>query len=288
MNKILFLLILFFLNIFFVSFSFASGLKINEFLSYPSTGNKEWIEFYNPDNIDLSNYYLDDDLDFTSDSGSSSKKLLSEINNSNPVYPYFECSSFLNNDGDNVVLFSPAGEIIDQYKYDSDLGTEICFGRFPDGEDGISALSSCTKGAVNSSFPTPTFTPTPTPNPTYTITPSPTKTPTATNTKTPTKTPTPIKINSTTRLATTLALTTTTKNDTYLQTVTTKKASVLGKNIINIGTSGATLTPAKKIENVMVKGRNNLFPIFTVIGGVLMAICGILGYLFYKKNKNNL
>ncbi len=287
MKKILFILILFFLNIYFTDISFASSLKINEFFPHPLTGNKEWVEFYNPDNLDLLNYYLDDDPDFTSDSGSSSKKSLSEINNSNLLYPYFECSSFLNNDGDYVVLFSPTGEIIDQYKYENDYGSEVSIGRSPDGVGEITVLSNSTKGCENSLPPTLT----PTLTPTFTVTPSPTKTPTATNTKSPTKTPTPTRSSNTTKLVTTLTFATTTttvKSNNIYKTVTTKKTLVLGKNIINIGTSSATLTPTKKIEKVIVKGKNNLFPIFTIIGGVFMVICGILGYLFYKKKKNNL
>ncbi|MDO8503384.1 MAG: hypothetical protein Q7S60_01710 [bacterium] len=59
---------------FFSSTSSAFALpQINEFLAHPTTGD-EWVEFYNPDNVDLSDYWLDDDLNFASDSGSSAKK----------------------------------------------------------------------------------------------------------------------------------------------------------------------------------------------------------------------
>src|SRR3989344_3172619 len=75
---------------------------INEFLAHPSSGNKEWVEFYNPDNIDLSAYYLDDDLDFANDSGSSTKKSLSSIGSSDTAYQTFDFESFLNNSGDFI------------------------------------------------------------------------------------------------------------------------------------------------------------------------------------------
>ena len=103
---------------------------VNEFFAHPSTGNKEWVEFYNLDNIDLSAYYLDDDLDFVNDSGSSSKKSLSSIDNSSTSpYPTFEFDSFLNNSGDFVVLFDPNGTIIDQYQYIDDPGENVSVGR---------------------------------------------------------------------------------------------------------------------------------------------------------------
>src|SRR3989338_2770111 len=83
-----------------------AALQINEFLAHPSSGNKEWVEFYNPQNTDISSYYLDDDTDFNNDSGSSSRKILTLLNVDNPSYPYIEISSFLNNSEDFVVLFS--------------------------------------------------------------------------------------------------------------------------------------------------------------------------------------
>jgi hypothetical protein len=127
-----------------------SNLKINEILAHPSTGNKEWAEFYNPENIDLSTYHLDDDTDFDSDAGSSSKKILSTYNNTNSSYPFFELSSFFNNGGDHVVLFDNSGQVVDQYEYVEDPGADTSLGRNPDGSGSFLALQNPTQGSPNS------------------------------------------------------------------------------------------------------------------------------------------
>lgn len=167
----------------------STNAKINEFLVHPGSGD-EWVEFYNPDQIDLSTYFLDDDTDFSSDSGSSSKKNLSAINNSNLTYPYLEFGSFLNNDSDYVVLFAPDGSIEDQYQYSSDPGSDVTIGRSPDGSGQFSTLTSQTRGAGNTN-PVPTSDPTPTPNPSPSPTPTPTPTPANSPVPTPIKSPSP-------------------------------------------------------------------------------------------------
>lgn len=144
----------------------ASSIQINEFLAHPSTGNNEWVEFYNPSEENMSSYYLDDDTSFTDDSGSSSKKSLSSINTTNPKYPYLEFSSFLNNDGDRVVLFSSDGTIIDQYQYTSDPSTDKSIGRNPDGSNWTNLATSSKGNSNGGSTSTPTPTPTPTTSPT--------------------------------------------------------------------------------------------------------------------------
>lgn len=180
---------------FFLTFSFqvlaSTNVVINEFLANPTSPAKEWIEFYNPNNIDLSSYWLDDDTSFSDDSGSGVKKSLSSLNTSNSNYPYLEFSSFLNNDGDYVVLFSADGSIIDQYQYVSDPGKDVAVGRSPDGTGNWIILNSATSGGQNSLSSTPTPTPTPTPSPT----PEPTSTPTSTSTPTPSSTKATYKIN---------------------------------------------------------------------------------------------
>lgn len=132
---------------------------INEFLPDASP---EWVEFYNSsDSAEyIKSYYLDDDTDFTSDAGSSSKKVLSELNISNVTFPYIEISSFLNNSGDFVVLFNSDGALIDQYQYSSNPGSGVSIGRYPDRTGSFDVLSSPTKGTANSA-PVPTSTPTP-------------------------------------------------------------------------------------------------------------------------------
>lgn len=153
---------------------FADSLLINEFMAHPTTGNDEWVEFYNPSSIDLTTYWLDDDTSFTDDTGSSTKKPLSTINTTNSTYPYLEFGSFLNNSGDYVVLFSSDGTIVDQYQYTSDPGTDASTGRSPDGEI-WTILSSASKGNTNGSPP-----PTPSPTPAATTAPASSSTPTPT------------------------------------------------------------------------------------------------------------
>lgn len=143
---------------------------INEFLAHPGSGSSEWVEFYNPDNLNLSSYWLDDDTSFTSDSGSSSKKSLSSINTG--IYPYIELSSMLNNSGDYIVLFSSDGTIIDQYQYTIDPGTDIIIGRSPDGGSFVT-LSTASKGSTNGSATTPSPSPTSVTSSSFSITNSP-------------------------------------------------------------------------------------------------------------------
>jgi len=171
----------------------AADLVINEFVLAPGTGNPEWVELYNAsDSADyLKSYYLDDDTSFDSDTGNSAKKLLTNLNISNPHYPFFIfTSAILNNDGDSVVLFDPSGAVVDQYAYYDNPGSDVAIGRYPDQTGTFALLSSSSQGQTNAApVPTPTFTPPPAP--TNTPTSTPTVTPTRTPTQTPTKTPTP-------------------------------------------------------------------------------------------------
>lgn len=164
----------------------AENPTINEFFAHPSTGNKEWVEFYNPDKIDLAAYYLDDDLDFANDSGSSGKKSLSAISYSDTAYQTFDFESFLNNSGDFVVLFDSNGTIIDQYQYADDPGENVSVGRSPDGTGAYNILSSATKGLANSN-PQPSPSPSvPQPSPSA---PSPSTLTTSSSSKSPSPSP---------------------------------------------------------------------------------------------------
>jgi hypothetical protein len=187
--------------------SLASALVINEFVSNAPVSEFEWVEFYNDQNSAdyIKTYYLDDDLDFVSDSGSSAKKLLTNLNTDNVSYPYFEMQNVLNNGGDYVVLFDASGNILDQFQYTADPGAGVSMGRDPDRTGSITSLGTATKGAPNpNSIPTatPTLEPTPEPTaeptaipptlfPTSEPTPEPTVEPTAEPTATPTNEPTP-------------------------------------------------------------------------------------------------
>lgn len=165
------------------------AVNINEFCPNCSV---EWVELYNAsDSADyLKQYFIDDDLSFTSDSGSGGKKSLAELKTDSIKYPYFELSSFFNNPGDWVVLFDASGTIVDQYQYDEDPGSGLTIGRSPNGTGTFAILSAATKGSENAGVPTPTSTITPTETPKPTSAPTNTPTNTATPTKTPTVTPT--------------------------------------------------------------------------------------------------
>lgn len=171
----------------------ASNIKINEFVAHPSSGNKEWVEFYNPDKVDLTKYWLDDDMDFSSDTGSSAKKSLTALQQVDSVYPYLEFDSFLNNGGDYVVLFTDSGNIIDQFQYTSDPGADISIGRSPDGNDDFVILAQQSKGTSNG-HPAPSPSPSPSPSPTPQNSPSPT--PSANQTLIPTPSPSQLIIQS--------------------------------------------------------------------------------------------
>lgn len=164
-----------------------STVVINEFVP---DANPEWVEFYNASSSAeyLKTYYIDDDVSFTDDGGSSAKKLLSNLIISDPIFPYIELSSILNNSGDNVVLFDSSGNILDQYNYSNNPGKDISIGRNPDKTGTFFTLASATKGTANSS-PQPSATPSPTP----TLSPTSTHKPTATTTPVPTATSTPIQ-----------------------------------------------------------------------------------------------
>lgn len=152
---------------------------INEFLPAPSSGNKEWVEFYNPDSstVDLSDYFFDDDSDFQSDTGSSGKIAIAGLLAPTSTC-YWDLSTYLNNNGDTPTVFNTAGTTIDSYAY-TKTTTNKSYSRIPDGGEWQVDQTS-TKSSVNCLDLAPTPTPTPTATPTPTPTPTPTSTPTST------------------------------------------------------------------------------------------------------------
>ncbi len=167
----------------------SAQVVINEFMVTP---NPEWVEFYNASASAeyIKNYWIDDDNKFADDTGNSGKKLLSGLNTDNSSYPYFELNSFLNNPGDDVVLFDQDGNQVDFYHYSSNPGDGISMGRSPDNSGSFTILNSATKGSANSGpKPDPTSTPEPTDTPTKTPTSVPTSKPTPTIKKTSSLTP---------------------------------------------------------------------------------------------------
>lgn len=170
-----------------------AAVVINEFLPNPAgSDTNEWVEFYNGGSSieDLTDYFFDDDSDFSSDSGSSSKVALSGLLSAQSTC-FWELSSYLNNNGDVPTLFSLAGTVVDTYTYTT-TQEDKSFARVPDGGSWQTNQTQ-TKSSTRCSdlAPTPTPTPTSTPTPTATPTLTPTPTPAATPTPTPTPTATP-------------------------------------------------------------------------------------------------
>lgn len=281
-----------------------NGVVINELLSHPSSGNPEWVEFYNPDKIDISNYYIDDDESFTNDAGSRGKKQLVGLIASTSAYPYIELSSFLDDDknGDYVVLFDQNGNYVDKYKYDKDPGLNVIIGRSPDGTGEFQVLAVSSQGGRNSSPqptstltptqtpipPSPTRTPTPTKSPTPTEAPSPTptpKTPTPTRTPTPTKTPTPAKSGPTPTPANTPSPT---------PKITAKPSAkitlrLIPTSILGISTNSATTKPSpskSKQKNLVKSTTDDKSPFLIISAGIaiILIICAILVFLKIKRN----
>lgn len=241
-------------------------IVINE---YVPDGGPEWIEFYNAsDSADyIKNYYIDDDTDFVSDSGSSPKKLLTNLNTYNPKFPYIETSSFLNNSGDWVVLFDPSGTIIDQNQFTSNPGKDISIGRFPDATGPFLLLAYSTKADANSAPPTPipTSVPTPAPNSTPVPTPVPTpeKTPSPTSTKTPTPKPTP----------------------TPTPTVSATPGVLSESDSEESSSSTLAVTPTPGPIDPVIKDKSNNKIMAIIFIGLGLGLMGISGYMIYRKNK---
>src|SRR3989344_1037033 len=116
----------------------ALAVKINEFVA---NADQEWVEFFNDDlaNDVLMTYWVDDDTNFASDSGSQTIQSLGNLNSDNPIFPYFNLPvSMFNNGGDLVVLFDDQGGVVDQFTYAIDPGPGVSIGRIPDGTGAFS------------------------------------------------------------------------------------------------------------------------------------------------------
>lgn len=161
-------------------------VMINELLPNPSNP-PDWVELYNDSDVpvDLEGWILED----------STSEVLTIHDLTIDAYSLIalDVSDRLNQSKDTLILLDQNGER-DRYEYTSNPGTDISFGRTPDG----GAWGICqvpTKDGPNSctlptSTPTPTLIPTPEPTATPTSVPEPTATPTKTPTPKPTATPT--------------------------------------------------------------------------------------------------
>jgi hypothetical protein len=256
---------------------------INEFVAHPSSGNKEWVELYVPNGMDVTGYWIDDDTDFANDSGSSTKKqITSVIQGSDSQHVVYELSSSMfNNDGDTVALFSSDGTLVDHYSYANDPGVDISIGRTPDATGDFQILASVTQGSANSS-PKPTDTPTPAPTDKPTKAPKPTETPIPTKTKT-TSVTVPTSTSSKSVLADEISnpiIQTTSSSTKKVGSDDARPTSILGMS---------TKTPIKKVlptpkKRILVEGISSSIPqlIAVSIGGLMLISCGILMY-FKKK-----
>lgn len=255
---------------------------INEFLPHPSTGNKEWVELYVPDGIDITNYWIDDDTDFVSDSGSSGKKqITSAVQGSDSKHVVFELSSSIfNNDGDTIALFSSDGTLMDHYTYSFDPGIDISIGRAPDATGDFQVLASVTRGSSNSNPKPPD---TATPVPTEKLTPTDKLTPTMK----PTVTPKPAKSSTATNAPTTTNSTLNAITGSSLKgsfTSLPKKGSTGAYPTAILGASTKSAekktTPLPR-KSVLVKGASSSLPqvVAVSVGGLLFLGCGILIYL---------
>ena len=271
---------------FFILVPFASAATspvINEYLPHPSSGNTEWIEIYNPDHVSLADYFLDDDLSFSDDAGSSPKKSLATIvQEPSGAMAVFETSSFLNNGGDTVALFDGTGNIVDSTSFDKDPGVDVSIGRYPDGSGDFAVLSSSTKGSANTGPFIPTSTPTLTPKPTPTLKPLPTAKPTPTVKPTHTPTVTPILRTSTIQVAATEI--SPTKNAFVLADEDSDNASVSGATESALLLSPTPRSPSGS-PTILTKGVKRRISggvfgvILIVIAGICLIGCGILVFL---------
>ncbi len=263
-----------------------SQLKINEFLVHPETGNQEWVEFYNPEKIDISGFFIDDDNSFNEDIGNSNKKTLTGLQQTDSDYPYFEFNSFLNNDIDSVVLFDSSGNLIDQYSYSKDPGSGMTIGRSPDGSGEFQILSISSKGQQNSS-PLPTITPSQIPSSTPTKTPTPAKTPT------PTKTPSPTPTRTQEAAISQFINTSFTSNPQPTKKTTPKPSfnTVSQKPTLVLGFKKEYLSSTPKVkkpnQKTLIKASSvdnkNPWPIISLFSGsVLFTACAIILYLKIK------
>ncbi len=223
----------------------------------------------------MTSYWIDDDADFVSDSGSSAKKQITAVvQGADSRHSILELSSSMfNNDGDSVALFSLDGVLLDHYQYSNDPGEDISIGRSPDGAGGFALLTNATRGSANSQ-PKPPDTPTPEP------TSKPTRVPT--ETKTPTSIPTE-RVKSTS-LNPTISL-----NDDFDEsTGSTRKSASIGArptSILGVSTKSAEKKPTQKSnKEVLVKGvTSSVTPLVAMsFGGLFLLSCGILLYVKKK------
>lgn len=262
---------------------------INEVLVHPSPGGKEWVEFYVSDSNALRTYWIDDDNNFTDDSGGSVKKSLETILQGNDDKHFFIelSSSMFNNTEDMVVLFNAEGAIVDQIKYTEGPGYDVTFGRVPDGTGSFFLLESATKGSPNSGQkPDPTDPPEPTAKPTK-----------ATTTVSVSE---PQEVNTSTRrtsssTTTTTANTVSSPSPTRIGVSITPRQSSISARIASPGAFPTAILGAKTTADptriplpslpVKVKGASSTPELFTILGAGFIIACGVIVFIRKVRQK---
>ena len=122
-------------------------LFINEFVPNPASGNKEWVEIYNPgpESFDLTGSWIEDSV--------NNPKTLSSLGtinaNSNVVLEVNE-GWLNNNNGDALTFKNPDGTVIDSIIYTNNFSDEVSMGRSIDGGSIWKICTVSTKGLSNS------------------------------------------------------------------------------------------------------------------------------------------
>jgi len=119
------------------------SLVINEFLADPDQEfEDEWVEIYNPNDfeVDLTGWRLEDNANHP--------KNLSGVVPANGFFVYDSSTSWLNNDGDSVLLINSEDETVDQKAFTS-AQNDTTYGRDPDGGSWFTCVSP-SKNASNS------------------------------------------------------------------------------------------------------------------------------------------
>ncbi|MDD2758163.1 MAG: lamin tail domain-containing protein [Patescibacteria group bacterium] len=132
-----------------------AGIRINEFVSDPASGN-EWAELYNPatSSLDLAGGWICDSRGATSTY--ACKSATGTVPAGDWLFFDLLTASFLNNDGDSVILKNPDGATIDSVDYAGssapDKGQSLARkidGADTDTADDWAITTSITPGAAN-------------------------------------------------------------------------------------------------------------------------------------------
>lgn len=241
-------------------------LLINEF----SPKNPEWVEIINvgSSEINLSGYYFDDDSDFNSDSGNSTKVLLNGLFQPNNLC-FIDLNSYLNDGGDTPTLFASNGDILDSYIYSSS-SANLSYSRVPDA--GVWQVGTVFSKASQSCSLLPTPSPTPTQIPTAEPTNAPiiTTPPTTVPTSQPTVKPSPTKSPS--------PRPTVTPKSTEEPEETDKPAINLEFGQGNITQSSET--PEGKVAGIKTTNKSPVLAIVLILAG--LGCLGYVGYMLYN------